>query len=954
MDLVAVAQAGLGYRGAEGRVIMGDMLEFGARLRAHRCAAGLSQQELAGKSGLSAKTIGNLERGRARWPHPSSVLRLADALELSAADRSEFVAAADRRLSGAGGPPAPRQHRDPGTAADVTAGYRHGLPLDTAAFTGRDAQLELIMAVPDGAGPGGVVTLRAVAGMPGVGKTALAVHAAHLLTGAFPDRQLFIDLHGHTPGRDAVRPEDALAGLLAAVGVDPGFLPADLAGRAVLWRDKMAGQRAVLVLDNAASSAQVTPLLPGGGSSLVLITSRRHLADLPGAVVPVLVGTLPPAQARAMFRQLAPRQAGADAALVDELAGLAGNLPLAVSLLARLHARHPSWTLADLIAETRGSLLTLSAEHDSIAAAFDVSWRYLDAARQRLLALLGLHPGPDADAYASAALAGVPVALARQMLDDLHREGLLIETGHRRYRMHDLIRSYALGQARAIMTADEREAALGRLVGYYTRTAARADALTVSRVRATPPREPQPVAAGSEWPDLGGGAAALTWTRAERPNLLACLDHVTGTGQAAKVVALTAVLGGLLRRDGPWAEAVTRHAVAAQAARSVDDRPDLADALLRLGTAQGLAGNYQDAIGTLAAALGVYRDLTDRVGQAGALLELGHVEMLTDDYQSAADSIGQGLEIYRAADDKPGQAGALILLGGVRRRSDDFAGAAIALSQGLDICAALGDRAGQAHALRELGDVRRLTGDYQAAIGHLERALALSRADDDRLAQANALTWLGGVRRLTGDNRAAVADLEQALRIQAGLDNLNGQGNALTLLGEARQATGDYEAAARDLEHALRLFRRLGSPSGQAQVLGWLGDLRRETGDYAASAVHLAETLRLSRSLGDKGGEATALNSVGQLHYAQGDTGLALACHQQALDLAREIASPWDEAHALVGLGRCARADGDLPLARGLLGQADTIFCRTGAGEAAGLSAEIDSIGDGQPAARPP
>src|ERR1700690_867848 len=224
---------------------MDDTEEFGARLRAYRCAAGLSQQELADKSGLSAKTIGNLERGRARWPHPSSVLPLADALGLPAGDRDEFTAAAGRRLSG-GEQSSPQERREPGTAADAIVGYRHGLPLDTTAFTGRDAELELIMEVPGRAaagGPAGVVTLRAIAGMPGVGKTALAVHAAHLLAGDFPDWQLFIDLHGHTPGREPVSPEDALAGLLAAVGVDPGFLPADLAGRAALWRDKMAEHR---------------------------------------------------------------------------------------------------------------------------------------------------------------------------------------------------------------------------------------------------------------------------------------------------------------------------------------------------------------------------------------------------------------------------------------------------------------------------------------------------------------------------------------------------------------------------------------------------------------------------------------------------------------------------------------------------------------------------------------
>lgn len=440
---------------------VGGTQEFGTRLRAHRYAAGLSQHELANRSGLNAKTIGNLERGQAKWPHPSSVLRLANALGLNGSEREEFTAAPGRRLARAGGPAIPEEpavrHEtprtpQPGMASAITAaGYRHGLPPDTAVFTGRAAELRLITQVAGVAatdGPGGVVAIRAIGGMPGVGKTALAVRAAHLLAGAFPDRQLFIDLHGHTPGHDPVRPADALAGLLAATGVDPRFLPADLAGRAMLWRDKMAGQQALLVLDNAASSAQVTPLLPGG-DCLVLVTSRRQLADLPGAVIPVPVDTLPPWQARAMFTRLVPRAADEDSALVGELAGLAGCLPLAVTLLARVYARHPSWTLADLIAETRGSLLTMAAEHASVAAAFEVSWQHLDLAARRFLALLGLHPGTSTDGYAAAALAGCTVAEAARLLDGLHRESLLTETGYRRYWMHDLIRAYAATQADA-------------------------------------------------------------------------------------------------------------------------------------------------------------------------------------------------------------------------------------------------------------------------------------------------------------------------------------------------------------------------------------------------------------------------------------------------------------------------------------------------------------------------
>ena len=326
-----------------------------------------------------------------------------------------------------------------GSLAVSGAAMRHTLPLDTAAFTGRSAEVERITpAVAAAVSDGGVV---AIGGMPGVGKTALAVHVAHRLRDQFPDRQLFIDLRAHTPGQQPVSPEAALAGLLRTVGVDRRHLPGDLEGRISLWRDRMAGQRAVLVLDNAASSGQVTPLLPGAEGSLVLVTSRRYLGDLPGAVMPVQLDCLPPDEARVMFLRLAP-SAAIQAQEVDEIVQLAGYLPLAISLLARVYAKHPAWTLTDLAAEAKASLFTLAAEKDSVAAAFDVSYRYLSPDRQRFFRYLGLPPGTVIDAYAAAALAGVDLRQAVGHLDGLHGEGLLAEVGYRRYRMHDLLRQW--------------------------------------------------------------------------------------------------------------------------------------------------------------------------------------------------------------------------------------------------------------------------------------------------------------------------------------------------------------------------------------------------------------------------------------------------------------------------------------------------------------------------------
>jgi hypothetical protein len=347
-----------------------------------------------------------------------------------------------------------------GSAVSAEGAMSFSLPPDTAAFIGRDAELgEIAMA----AHTGGAVAISAVDGMPGVGKTALAVHAAHLLRQEFPDRQMFINLHAHTPGREPVRPEDALAGLLTAAGADPRFVPADLEGRAAMWRDRLAGQRVVLVLDNVGSSGQAAPLLPGSPGCLVLITGRRHLGDLPGAVVPVPLDALPPGEAQDMFTRLVPRAADSPGE-VAKVVQLTGYLPLAISLLARVLARHPAWTLADLASETRAGLLALTAENDSIAAAFSVSYQNLEPALQRLFCLLSVHPGTATDSYAAAALAAISPGGAADLLERLYGEGLLTETGHRRYGMHDLLRRYARHHAAADLGVTECQSrACGRV-----------------------------------------------------------------------------------------------------------------------------------------------------------------------------------------------------------------------------------------------------------------------------------------------------------------------------------------------------------------------------------------------------------------------------------------------------------------------------------------------------------
>jgi DNA-binding SARP family transcriptional activator/tetratricopeptide (TPR) repeat protein len=766
-------------------------------------------------------------------------------------DLHQQVLTGDPALGTHGGPgqdmTAPAPAAAPAAAVDV----RFSLPPDSAAFTGREAELDRITAtVAEGARSGGVVAIHAIGGMPGIGKTALAVHAAHLLREQFPGRCLFIDLHAHTPGHDPALPEAALAGLLAAAGVEARQLPGDVAGRAALWRDKMAGQRGLLVLDNAASSRQVVPLLPGGGT-LVLVTSRRHLGDLPGAVAPLLLQALPPAEAGQMFTRLAPR-AATDPQAVAELAGLAGHLPLAVSLLARLYARHPSWTLADLIAETRDSVLAVAAENDTVAAAFELSYRHLDPALQRFFAVLGLHPGGTTDPYAAAALAGTSLPEATVMLDRLHGEGLLTEAGYRRYGMHDLLRRYARDHA-ATLGADDAGQAVGRLLDYYTQTAARADALLSRQTRPAPaPVTTAPPARSPAALGLADAGQALAWARAERASLLACLDHATREHQHARVIALTAALAELLRRDGPYTDAVTRHATALRAARDLGDRLAQANTLNDLGIARRLTGDYPGATQDLEQALAQYRDLGDRLGQANTLKNLGVVRWVTGDYPAAAGDYGQALALFRN----------------------------------------LGDRLGQANALHSLGNVRRVTGDYPGAAQDLEQAMALFRDLGDRLGQANALLSLGEVRRLTGDFPGAAQDLEQALAIYRDLGDRLGQANALHGLGTMRRTTGDFPGAAQDLEQALASYRDLGHRGGEADALNEAGTLYRLRGEPARARAHHQQALELALAIGAAWDEAHALAGLGRCAIVAADLTTARAQLGRAAAIFRRIGAP--------------------------------------------------------------
>jgi tetratricopeptide (TPR) repeat protein/transcriptional regulator with XRE-family HTH domain len=866
---------------------------FASLLRKLRREAGLTQEELAGAAGLSVRAVSYLERGAVTSPQKDTVRLLADALGLVGPARAGFEAAARGRAASGG----------------VAAATRT-LPRDVPSFTGRERELEQLAKAA--AGAGGVVAIHAIGGMAGVGKTAFAVHAAHRLADRFPGGQIFLPLHGHTPGQEPVDPEDALASLLLTAGVAPAQIPPGLEARMALWRDRLAGRQLLLILDDAVDSEQVLPLLPGSGGSLVLVTSRRHLSALEDATA-VSLDTLPPGQAAALLVRLAGRAGLSPAGPgVAEITGLCGYLPLAIGMVARQLHHHPAWSVAGRAAElaaARDRLELMATENLSVAAAFDLSYADLTGDQQRLFRRLGLHPGAEFDAYATAAQDSVGVAAAGRALEALYDHYLLTEPTQGRYRMHDLIREHARALADRVDPERDRDEATARLLDYYARAAARADSLISRQTRPAPP-----VAAGAvpaAVPALDGREQALAWARAERASVIACLDLAAAAGQHARVIGLTAGLAGLLRHDGPQAEAITRHEAAIRAARHVGDRLGQANALHDLGVARRGTGDYLAAARALQQALDICRDIGDRLGQANALHDLGDVLRQTGDYPGAAGVQERALGIYRDVGDRLGQANALNYLGLVRRETDDYPAAARVQERALGIFRDLGDQLGQASTLRHLGTLRRLTGDYPAAVQDLEQALDVHRDLGDRHGQANTLNYLGDLWRVTGDYPAAVQAHEQALGLHRDTGDRHGQANALRYLGLSRQLTGDYPAAVQDLEQALDIFR----------------------------------------DIGNRYGEALVLNDRGALHRICGDLAQAEGCHQQALQLARAIASLVNEADALAGLGRCALAAGRAALGEVLLRQALEIFQRIGAVEAGDVSRELTALTEAEPPA---
>ncbi|TDB81290.1 tetratricopeptide repeat protein [Actinomadura sp. KC216] len=661
------------------------------------------------------------------------------------------------------------------------------LPAPPAGFVGRKSQMRRMADVlngripPTGEAPPGAPAIVAIEGPPGAGKTAAALRCAHDIGGSgeesYADGRLYADLRGYSPDGRPVQPGEVLAEFLIALGIQPQDIPEGLEQRAKVYRSLLATRQLLVVLDNAASSGQVEPLLPGSAGCGVIVTSRRRLVGLPMrvAVERISLGPMTEKESMAVLRAaVGDARARAETASLTLLARRCGHLPLALRIAAErvaAHPHHPLDELVDELAAERHRLDALEVD-DSVAVrtVFGWSYRELGDDEARMFRLLGLHRGPHISVESAAALAGTSVVQARRILQKLALVHLLEGAPHSRYRFHDLLQVYAAERVEAESAAAERNSAIRRLADWYLHSIAAGS-------RALAPFRPSPMELGSPAPGItpltfSSDQHALRWYDLEAPNLASIIrlavDHRLYETAWKMGIALFDYLR-LLRKPGAlWLATAT---LAHKATRAAGDRRAQGWAETSLAEGYRWLRQYDRSRQLFEHSLSLQRDVGDRHGQAWALAGLGFVAVDREQMEIAYDHAREALSLFREVGDRHGQASAMFTLADVhhgRRRHDETLDV---LEAALKIFEEIENHDGQGLTLAKMAETYTALGKPEQALDHIDRSLRARRLAGSRWGEADGLARRGRILHALGRPEHARESWEAALALYEKVDD---------------------------------------------------------------------------------------------------------------------------------------------------------------------------------------
>jgi DNA-binding SARP family transcriptional activator len=738
--------------------------------------------------------------------------------------------------------------RDNGEGADTSSPTGgQCLPRTLDDFTGRGADLAWLIEAANHPDPHAPVVL-AVDGMPGVGKTSLAVRAAHLLKPRFPDGQLFIDLHGHSEHRP-VEPAAALDTLLCQLGVPAAQIPAELDERAASWRAELATRQVLVILDNAANSAQVAPLLPASPGCLTLVTSRRRLIDLDGSR-PRSVGTLDPTDAVALLERVAGRRVADEPDAAAEVAKRCGYLPLALRLAAARLAHRPRWRvqdLADRLSDPDTPLAELAAGDRSVADAFGLSYGQLPPASQRMFRLLGLHPGEHFDAYAAAALAGLRITDAQHMLDELIDTHLVQEAPANRYRLHDLLRTYATELAISTDPDSDRHTAMGSLLDHYLHATAAASVAahleSSDSLRNFQPGEPLR-------PDLltKHHLRGTNRLEVERPILVAMVQCGAAHGCHRYTWQIARSMWRFLELRGHLDDLLTTHRLGLTAALHLGDTHAAATMHNYLARAYARIGDLDKAIKHAQHMLLERRTTGDRIDEAIARRNIAILYAENGNHVEAVAECERALAVARLSCDPATLATTVSNAGDLHLTLGQYDKALQLSRRGLLLACEVGDDELIAIGIGNVGRARARLGQPEAARRLLLAALCARRRTGNRHGEAETLNDLGVVHRALGDLDEAIAYHHHALTIVREAGYRQSEYEVNNELGQTLREAGHVAAALEWHQRALAGTTKIRHRYGQARGHDGIASCLRDT-DPATARRHWLSALQLYREL---------------------------------------------------------------------------------------------------------
>jgi tetratricopeptide (TPR) repeat protein len=767
------------------------------------------------------------------------------------------------------------------------------LPPDIRDFTGRAEQAgqvaRLITAAVESAQT--ALPIIAVSGQAGVGKTTFAIHIAQQIGGEFPDGQLYANLHGADARPQD--PADVLAGFLREAGVDGADIPEGIDERSRMYRAHLAGQRVLVVLDNAADEAQVRPLLPGSPGSAVLVTSRSRMAALAGSHS-VSLDVMPPGQAAELLTAIiGAERARAEPEAVAEIGKLCGYLPLALRIAGARLVSRPAWTVSWFASRLRDEsrrLDLLKAGDLEVRSSFALSYDSRDETGQRAFRMLGMLAA-DFAAWNLAALLATDPDDAELLLEQL-ADAVLVDidgvdtTGLIRYRLHDLLRDFARERLKDTEDDDARRDCLARLADEYIGAAQLASALIHPDAPGSAAQQGQPLAGDVVRSDPWG------WFAAERANLAALVGQAHRARLWDRTWRLAELLPAMFDWRADWRAWERTHQLALDAARRQADARAEARMLRSLGALYRELGRYDEAAALLSQAAGIFADHGDDRQRAAAMRNLGDTYRYQGRLTEAISMFSAALEVFRQAADARSAAGALNGMADAYRGLSRWDESGDAFGECIGIYHDLSDRLEEARARIRYALVFRDQHLSRQAIPLITAGLEAVRQLGDRRWEARGMRQLAIVHRNDGGTGTAITTFTDCLSIFGMLEDRRGMAVTLRNRGDAHRLAGHLDAADSDLAHALESFEALGDRRWTARTRMSAAGLCRLRQEWADGRQHLDAAMAAFGAIGDRPAEARALRELGMLLRDQGDLGGA----GEALSASRAIFSELGDA----------------------------------------------------------